>query len=401
MNLPPVAALEVGTTVVRVLVGESRDDGQIMISGVGEVPSRGVRKGEVVEFDLALESVKDALREAEARSPVKIGEVHLMIAGGDIQSMVNRGSVPVREASEIEVDDVEHCLETAKAVSLPPQRQMIHTIAQRYYIDDHEEHAVVSPVGMEGTKLSVDMLLLHGIRGRLRNTVKVARSVPIEIRDVAFSGFCAALAALAPEQKERGVILIDLGGGTTDFVVYARSAIAWGGSLSVGGDHVTNDISQGLRLSLHQAEQLKITCGGALVDLSVRGQKVAVPTEIGVGDRFVPISDLHTIMHCRMEEVFQLVRDQMVKQDLLHLLGSGVVLVGGGSFMKDVDKLAAKVFGMPCRIGYPMHFSGMNAITDRPDYAAALGMVRHALSSMARDDRDLSLRGRLLSLFSR
>ena len=397
MNIPPVAALEIGTSHVRVLVGEAREDGHVTISGMGEVPSRGVRKGEVVEFDLALESVRSALHDAEERSPVKIGEVHLLVSGGEMLSMINRGSAPVYDSSEIQQEDIHKCLETARAVSLPTGRQLIHSIAQRYYIDDR--HAVIDPLGMEGVKLSVDMLLLHGLRNRLRNTAKVVRSVPIEIRHVAFSGFCASLSSLTPEQKERGVLLIDMGGGTTDFVVYARNAIAWAGSLPVGGDHVTNDITHGLQVSKQQAEQLKESCGNALVDLSLRGQKISVPTELGVKDQFVPITDLHTIIHCRVEEIFHLIRNQLLKQELLHLLSSGVVLVGGGSVLKHVDVLGGKVFGMPCQVGKPLHFSGITTVTERPEYAAPLGMIRHGLSSLLREEQEKSPGRRLFEKF--
>jgi cell division protein FtsA len=371
-----------------------------MITGLGEVPSRGVRKGEIVDFDLALESVKGGIEDAEQRSPVTIHEVHLVISGGDMQCIINRGGVPVQDLSgEIMPEDVEHCLDTARAVSLPPDRQSIHTIAQRYYIDD--QHNVINPIGMEGTKLSVDMLLLHGLRGRLRNQVRVVRTVPVEVEDVAFSGLCAALAVVSPEQKEKGVLMIDLGGGTTDFVVYARSAIAWTGSLSVGGDHITNDIARGLRVSTVQAEQLKEEFGNALIDLSTRGQRIAVPEDVGAPDRFVSLNDLHTIIHLRAEEIFKLVRGRLEEQDLLPLLGAGVVLCGGGAHLKRVDQLAAKVFGLPSTVGKPRGFAGWTAITERTEYAAPLGMVRYGLSNQLRDTRSIGLRDRLMSLFWR
>ncbi len=399
MSIPPVAALEIGTTKIRLVTGEAREDGQVMITGLGEVPSRGVRKGDIVDFDIALESVKSALEDAEQRSPVKIHEVHLVVSGGDIQGLINRGSAPVHDASgEITFDDTEHCCETARAVSLPPDRQLLHTIPQRYFIDDH--HVVVNPAGMEGTKLSVDMLLLHGVRGRLRNTVKVVRTVPTEVQDVAFGGLCAGLAVLTPEQKERGVIMIDLGGGTADFVVYARGAIAWAGSLAIGGDHITNDVARGLRVTSIQAEQLKEEFGNALIDLSMRGQKITVPAELGVPDRHVYLNDLHTIIHLRAEEIFDLIKHQLVNEDLLHLLGAGVVLVGGGSHLNNVDILAGKVFGLPSQIGKPRNFSGWTAVTENPEYAAPLGMVRYGLSNLLRNGSSRGLI-RLLEIFRR
>ena len=399
MNIPPVAALEIGTTKIRVVMGEAREDGVVMITGLGEVPSRGVRKGDVVDFDLAVESVRGALEDAEKRSQVSIHEVHLLLSGGDIQGLINRGSAPVQDPSgEITADDMDLCLDTARAVSLPHDRQLIHTIPQRYVIDEH--HVVITPEGMEGAKLSADMLLLHGVRGRLRNTVKVVRTVPTEVEDVAFGGLCGALAVLSPEQKENGVVMLDLGGGTSEYVVYARGAIAWAGTLAVGGDHLTNDIARGLRVSIVQAERLKERYGNALIDLSERGQKIAVPAEVGVPDRHVYLNDLNTIIHLRVEEILTLVKQALVKEDLLHLLGAGAVIVGGVSHLRNVDVLARRVLGLPSQIGKPRNFSGWTSVTEQPEYAAALGMVRYGLSNMLRDGR-MRRRGGLIGFFRR
>ena len=200
MNLPPIVAVEIGTTKIRTLIGESREDGHLMITGLGECPSRGIRKSEIVDFDNALACVRTSLHMAEENSHVMINQVHLLVSGGHLQSMIHRGSVPVLDRSdEITKEDMEHCMETARAVNLPQDREVLHTICQHYYVDDQD--GVLNPEGMEGVKLAVDMLILHGIRSRLRNMVKVIRSVPIDVQDVAFSGLCAALAVLSPEQK--------------------------------------------------------------------------------------------------------------------------------------------------------------------------------------------------------
>ena len=397
-NIPPIVALEIGTTKVRVLVGETREDGQLMITGLGEIPSRGVRKSEIVDIDIALASVRSALELAEESGPVSIHQVHLLLSGGHLECMVNRGSAPVLdESGEIAYEDIDHCMDTARAVSLPAERVPVHTICQRFDIDDH--HTVVSPVGMEGSKLSVDMLLLHGVRGRLRNTVKVARSVPVEVHDVAFGGLCAGLGVLTPEQKEKGVLLVDLGGGTTDYVVYARNAIAWAGSIAVGGDHITNDVARGLRIASGQAEQLKESFGDALVDFTVRSQKIAVPAVVGAPDHFVSLYDLHTIIHLRMEETLEMIKAKLERQDLLHLLGSSAVLVGGGSYLKNVDILAQKVFGMPCIIGKPFNVSGLATVTDGPQYAAPVGMLRYGVSTHEKEAEGGVLKNMLRTIF--
>lgn len=380
MNLPPIVALEVGTSKVRALVGEARDDGHLMITGLGECPSRGVRKGEIVDFDNALACVRSAIQLAEENGRVTIQEVHLVITGGHIRSLVNKGSVPILDpAHEITAGDVDHVMDTARAVNLPQDRQILHTVSQHFHVDD--QPGVIDPVGMEGSKLSLDMLIIHGVLNRLRNVVRVVRSAQLEVADVAFSGLCAGLAVLTPEEKEAGVAVIDLGGGTTDYVVYARSAIAAAGCFGVGGDHVTNDIWQGLRISPQDAEHLKETSGSATVDLATRSQKLPLAADSAGRERWVRMSDLHTIMHLRMEEILGLVRAEIISKNLLHALGQGIVLTGGCAHMKNVAKLAEKVFDLPCRIGRPKGIAGLATVSEGPEYAAPVGLVRLGFKS--------------------
>jgi cell division protein FtsA len=379
MSVPPIVALEVGSTCVRAVIGESRDDGHVMITGLGECPSRGVRKGEIVDFDNALACVRSALQAAEENGQVTVNVVHLVVSGGHIRSLVNRGTVPIMNASrEITAADMDHVMQTARAVSLPADRQILHTICQYFHVDDQEE--VIDPEGMEGSKLGLDMLIIHGVLARLRNIVKVVRTVQMEVGDVAFGGLCSALAVLAAEDKEAGSVVIDLGGGTTDYVVYAHGAIAAAGAFSVGGDHITNDIAKGLRLPTAEAERLKQESGNAVVEMASRSQKVVLPVEAGA-ERAIKLSDLHTIIHLRMEETFELVKAQLVQQNLLHALGAGVVLTGGGAHLKNVVRLAEKVFGLPCRIGAPKGFAGLATVTEGPEYAAPVGMVRYGFKT--------------------
>lgn len=397
MSLPPIVALEVGTTTVRAVIGESQDDGPIMVTGLGECPSRGVRKGEIVDFDNTVACVRAALQAAEENGRVIINQVHLLVSGGQIRSMVNRGGVPILNPSrEITAEDIDHVMATARAVNLPPDRQVLHTICQRFHVDDQE--GVIDPEGMEGSKLSLDMLVIHGVLARLRNIVKVVRSVQVDVEDVAFGGLCSALAVLGGEDKEAGCVVIDLGGGTTDYVVYAHGAIASAGSFAVGGDHVTHDIMRGLRIPAAEAERLKVESGSAMADLAARSHRLNLPAEGGVPERTVRLSDLQTIIHLRMEETFNLVRSQLVDEHLLHALGAGVVLTGGGAQLKNVVRLAEKVFGLPCRVGAPRGLSGLAALTEGPEYAGAVGMVRYAFRTTAQRDRPVKV---FRSLFSK
>lgn len=394
-SAPPVVAVEIGTSRIRALVGESRDNGHWMITGLGECPSRGVRKGEIVHVENAETCLRTALERAEENGHVHINQVHLVVTGGHVDSLVNRGSVPVGDRDhEVMEEDVEHAMEHARSVGLSGDRQVLHTICQHFYVDDQD--GVPDPIGMEGSKLSVDMLVIHGLLNRMRNLVRVVRSAQVEVEDVAFSGLCTALAVLTREDKENGVAVLDLGGGTTDFVAYAHGIIADAGCFAVGGDHVSNDIARGLHLSSSEAERVKENEGGAMVDLAARSQKVVLPGESGQPDRAVKLSDLNTIISVRLEEILRLVRDRMEAKGCLHALGGGVVLTGGVAQTRDLLPLAERVFGLPCRIGSPVGLAGLAAVTEGPQYAAPAGMIKYAFKTRPREQ---GLGGALKKLF--
>ncbi|MCX7007674.1 MAG: cell division protein FtsA [Kiritimatiellaeota bacterium] len=381
MSVPPIVALEVGTATVRALVGELTEEGQLIVSGVGECPSRGVRKGEITDFDNALACVREALQKAEDNSHVTINAVHLLVSGGHIRSRVNRGTAPVlNDAGEITAVEIENAEKMARAVSLPTGHEVLHTILQRYLVD--ENLPVVNPEGLEGTKLAVDMLIVHGQCNAMRNIVKVVRSAQVDVADVAFSGLCAALAVLTPAEKKNGVLMIDLGGGTTDYVAYAEEKLADAGAFAVGGDHLSNDLAFGLRLPLTEAERLKLEYGTAVPEFAVRNQTVTVNPGTGQLPRQVRLADLQNILHVRIEETLVLVREQLRQNKLISKLGSGVVLTGGGARLKKVEQLAEKIFGLPCRIGRPREVSGMTAVMEQPECAAVAGMLRYATRSV-------------------
>ena len=381
MSLPPIVVLEVGTTTVRALVGELTEEGQLIVNSLGECPSRGVRKGEITDFDNALLCVREALEKAEDNSHVAIESVHLLVSGGHVRSRVNRGTAPVlNDDGEITADEIENAEKMARAVSLPNGHEILHTILQRYYVD--ENLPVVNPEGLEGTKLAVDMLIIHGQCNAMRNIVKVVRSAQVDVSDVAFSGLCAALAVLTPAEKNNGALMIDLGGGTTDFVAYAESRLADAGAFAVGGDHISNDLAFGLRLPLAEAERLKLEYGTAVPDYAARNQTVTASPGTGQLPRQVRLADLQTIAHLRIEETLVLVREHIRQSKLTSKLGSGIVLTGGGARLKKVDQLAEKIFGLPCRIGKPREVSGMTEVMERPECAAVVGMLRYAGRSL-------------------
>ena len=298
MPIPPIAALEIGTTNVRTLIGEAREDGFLMVTGVGECRSAGVRKGEIVDFDNALACVRTSLQMAEEQSNVGIQQVYLVLTGSHIRSDINRGTVHVmNDEHEITALEMEQASEAARKMNLPTDREVLHSINQHYYVDS--QGGVVNPLGMEGMQLSLDMLIVHGAGNLLRNTIRVARTVPIDVQDVAFSGLCASLAVLTPEQKASGVLVLDLGGGTTDYLVYANQMMARAGSFGVGGDHATNDIALGLKIPTLHAERLKIQHGDAMLRPATRNHTVALAAEGGFPGRTVRRTELQTIVHAR------------------------------------------------------------------------------------------------------
>jgi len=400
MASPPVVGLEIGTSKVLALVGEEREGGQIMITGMGKHPSAGVRKGETIDLENAAVCARAAVQAAEETSKVAIRQVHLAISGGHIRSLVNRGTVPVLgKGGEITQDDIDQVMDVARAVNLPAERQVLHTICQHFWID--EEERVVKPEGLEGARLAVDMLVLHGVRNRLRNTVKVAREIPMEVQDVAFSGLCSALAVLTPEQKKSGAIVVDLGGGTTEYVAYAGNVLAAAGGVGVGGDHVTNDIALAFNIPVAQAERLKVGAGSAIVDSAGSAQRVSLPAEVGFPGRSVSLRSLHTVMGARMDEILRMIVKEMEGQNMRHQVGAGVILTGGGSHMKGIEQLVTKVFGLPCTVGKPRNVSGLATATEGPEYATAVGMVAYGFRSLAAQRARSGLGGFQKNLFGR
>jgi len=383
MSKIPVAAVEIGTSKVCVLVGETREDGNIMITGMGNCPSLGVRKGVIVDLEKAASCVQTALQEAEASGAVEIRQVYLIVNGDHIRASTNQGSVPVFDSARgISEDDINDVMDIARAVSLPPDAELLHSIPQTYSVDGQTR--IINPQSMHGARLSLDMLIMHGTRNILNNTIKAARNLGLEVLDVAFNGLCSALATLTPEQKECGVALIDLGAGTTNFVVYADDAIAATGCIAVGGDHITNDISQGFTISLRRAETLKHEAGSAMNDPADRFRSITIPEEVGFPACSVSASDLNAIINARMDETFRIIKGELEKKFLLPELGAGIVLTGGGAHLKGVETLGEQVFGLSCSIGKPRYFSGIATAHEGTEFAAPLGMIRYAIRSAAK-----------------
>lgn len=375
--MDPVVALEIGTSKTVALVGEMREDGSLMITGRGEHPSTGLRKGEIIDPEGAVNCARKALADAEEGSDVLINEVVMAVSGGHIRGVIYNGTAPVGAPDgTITEEDIEEVQDLARAVNLPDDREMIHTIDQSYSVNDHEP--VVNPEGMVGAKLSLDVLGFHGSRSLLMTAHKVVERIPMEVQDTVFGGLAAALAVLTPEQKRSGAVVIDLGAGTTDYIAYAGSVMACGGSLGVGGDHVTNDIMIAFNIPQARAEKIKKEHGRALVPDKVDPPKLALPAELGFSGNIVNLRSLHVVIHARMEETLQKVRRCLEDAHVMSRLGSGVYLTGGGANMRDITELASSIFGVPCFVGRPRNVLSLKKGVEAPEYATCCGLLEYA-----------------------
>jgi cell division protein FtsA len=392
--------MEIGTTKVCVVVAEAADDGTIQISGVGQAQSCGVRKGEVVDFDTAQVCVREALANAEENSSIDIGSAFVAISGSHISSLNCRGQFMIPEdQEEITEEDCGRVSQSAHAVGLPPDRAFLHTILQHYYVDGQE--GVINPVGMAGSKLEADFHLIHGVHNRIKNTVRCVKDlVVVEVADVVFSGLAAAQAVLTSHDKELGALVIDIGGGTTDYLAYVNGAVRASGVLGVGGDHITNDISLGLRIPMTRAEKLKCEEGSATLGRHRFGETIVLKDDAGFAGREIEREKLDTIIHMRMKETLELLRRRLDQEKILDFLGAGVFVTGGCSQIKGLKPLIEEVFGLPVSIATARNVGGMKSVVENPQFATAIGMVIYG-QAVQSERPSTGILGKLKGLFGK
>src|SRR5512136_574075 len=297
-----IVGLEIGTSKVCAVVGDLGLDGALNIIGLGQARSRGVRKGEIADASAAEEDVRHAIVEAEQMADVEIRSVYLGVTGGHVRGFNNRGVHPVVSSDrEISEEDVQDVIKNAKAINLPAQNHVIHAIRQHFLVDGQD--GIVNPVGMLGARVEVDVHVVHGNFNRLQNPIRIVKGLQLEVDDIVFNGLASSLALLSNEQKELGSLVVDIGGGMTEYVVYTNGIIKHTGVLAVGGDHVSNDLAYGLKVPLSRAEQLKIEHGAGFLDDSVKGQTITIANELGLPVKTVNLEHLRRIMSLRLEEI--------------------------------------------------------------------------------------------------
>jgi cell division protein FtsA len=372
-----MVGLEIGTSKICVVVGEGRPDGTIKILGVGQAPSRGVRKSEIVDFETAMKCVHEAVVDAETKSDVMIRSVYVGVTGAHIQSFNNRGCVILPEdRDEMDEQDIEDVKINAREVSIPAQNVFLHSIIQHYHVDGQD--GVLNPVGMLGHKLEADFHIVHGVRTRIQNTIRCVKELPLEVEDVVFTALASAQIVLTQHQKNLGALVIDIGAGTTDYILYVDGAVKQSGVLGVGGDHITNDISMGLRIPMTRAEKLKIEEGSVILGNCLPGDTILLKDDSGFAGKEIERETLNTIIHLRLRETFELLKRQLEEEPFINYIGEGIFITGGCSHLNGIDHLAEEVFELPARVAHAQTMSGLTSAFENPQFSAAIGLIKYA-----------------------
>ena len=366
-----IIGLDIGTTKICAVVGEATPDG-VDIVGIGTSPSTGLRKGVVVNIEETVKSVQKALEEAELMAGCEIRTVYAGIAGSHIKGFNSHGVIAVK-GGEVAPKDVERALEAASAVAIPLDREVIHTLPQEYIVDD--QRGIIHPLGMAGVRLEVKVHIVTGAVSSAQNIVRSCHRAGLDVSDIVLEALASAKAVLTEEERELGVALVDLGGGTTDIAIFANDTIKHTGVLALGGQNLTNDIAFGLRTPMASAERIKVKYGCAMVDLVQQDEVIEVSTVGGREPRRLSRRVLAEICQPRMEEVLDLVDQELTRSGCKHLVGAGVVLTGGSALIDGCQELGEQIFNLPTRIGYPRNVGGLKDVVNSPKYATAVGLL--------------------------
>ncbi len=375
-----VVGLDVGTTKVVALVGNVVD-GSIEVIGLGKAESHGLEKGVVVDIGRTITSIRKAVEEAENMADVKIDSVYVGIAGKHITSINNSGTVSINRPDRIIAqDDVRRVVETAQAIQLPPESEMIHIIPRQYIVDGQD--GITDPVGMTGTRLEVDVHIVTGAITAVRNLVRCVEELGIGIEQIVLEPLASSMAVLSSAEKELGVCLMDVGGGTTDISVFRGGDIWFSKVIPIAGEHITNDITVGLQTPIEEAELVKKTHGTALVDSVGEDEKIEVATIGGDEKKLVSKKKLAKIIEPRIEELLDLGMQEVEDAGYRDLIPAGLVLTGGTSLLNGIVEFASKRYDLPCRRGkIPQGIHGLRDIVESPIYATSIGLLRYAVEA--------------------
>ncbi len=367
-----LVGLDIGTSKVVAIVGEMQADGDVEVIGIGSHRSRGLKKGVVVNIESTVQSIQRAVEEAELMAGCQIHSVYVGIAGSHVRSLNSHGIVAIKER-EVTQGDVERVLDAARAVAIPADQEILHTLPQEYIIDSQE--GVREPIGMSGVRLEAKVHMVTGAVSAAQNIVKCIRRCGLEVDDIILEQLASSYAVLTDDEKELGVCLVDIGGGTTDIAVFTEGAIRHTAVIPIAGDQVTNDIAVALRTPTQHAEEIKMRYACALSQLAGSEETIEVPS---VGDRpprRLSRQTLAEVVEPRYEELMTLVQAELRRSGFEDLIAAGVVLTGGSSKMEGAVDLAEEVFHMPVRLGSPQHMTGLTDVVRNPIYATGVGLL--------------------------
>lgn len=388
-----IVGLDIGTSKVVCLVGEIKTDNSIEIIGIGSHPSRGLKKGVVVNIESTVKSIQRAVEEAELMAGCEIHSVYAGIAGSHVRSLNSHGIVAIRN-KEVTPEDVERVIDAARAVAIPADQKILHILPQEFIIDNQE--GIREPVGMSGVRLEAKVHIVTGADSAAQNIVKCVQRCGLSVDDVVLEQLASSYAVLADDEKELGVCLVDIGGGTTDIAVFSGGAIRYTAVIPIAGDQVTNDIAVSLRTPTQYAEEIKMKYACALSKLARADETIEVPS---VGDRpsrRLARQTLAEVVEPRYEELFQMVNLELQRSGYSEVIAAGVVLTGGSSKMEGAVELAEEVLHVPVRLGTPQHITGLADVVRNPIYATGVGLLLYGRDNYIRSNRrDLPMVGQL------
>ena len=377
-----IVALDIGTSKVVALVGEINTEGRLNVIGIGKHPSRGMKKGVVVNIDATIESIQRAIDEAELMAGVNIQTVYAGIAGSHIRSMNSHGVVAIKD-NEVTEADIERVMDSARAIAIPADQLILHVLPQEFIID--EQDSIREPIGMSGVRMEANVHMVTGSRSAAQNIVKCVERCGLEVEDIILEQVASGQAVLQDDERELGVCIIDIGGGTSDIAVFLNGAIQHTAVIPVAGDQVTNDIAVAVRTPTVSAEKIKIEHGCALRQLA-EDIEIEVP---GVGERaarLLSTQTLASVIEPRYEELFLMILDELKRSDYASRIGAGIVLTGGSSSMRGVVELAEEVFHMPVRIGAPRDIGGLKGEVENPMHSTGVGLLLYGAAQQAYGD---------------
>ncbi len=393
-----IVGLDVGTTKICCIVGEyqpatSSEPAEINIIGFGQSNSIGLRKGVVINIDSTVEGIKKAVKEAENMAGIKISSAYVGIAGTHIKSFNSSGVVAVKD-KEIDQQDVHRVIEAAKAVMIPQDREVLHVIPQEFIIDDQD--GIREPVGMNGVRLEAKVHIVTGAISSAQNLIKCANKAGIGVTELCLQPIASSAAVLSQDEKELGVALVDIGGGTTDIAIFREGALLYTSVLPIGGTHITNDISVGLRCSIENAEKIKLQYATAIAGQVTEEETIEVPA-VGEGKpRVVSRKILSEIVEARVEEMCSMIQQEIQKSGYGDMLAAGIVLTGGTTLLQGMVELGDMVFEIPLKRGAPIRLGGLKEVVNSPKYSTAVGLLKYGAEKISGSAQQHSLLGESL-----